>query len=219
MKKKMKITSKMAQVKKYRPRKSTIENLKNKLITSLATPHNFVMTVSSEVPYNEPGLFTVTIRSEAIKIELDVNFDSKHSYYLADGHVHFDAGKHGWRSFDRYGVESSFYINTPKSEKEVKTFVQDVNKKILEQIVRAADAIKGYQNRIQVPGTQFTVTPEGKAEIVEKLRDGQRHTFYPSGFGSSLTLSTFLNNYSTKNDALAEFFGVPMIFVERRDND
>ena len=182
----------------------------------------------------------------------------------------------GRRSFDRYGVEDSFYVENPlkdgptlwhnarvahpdgrlgtvidqgyeKGRKVRPTAIlwdgaltpepfadrvlraqrirradvsERVNYEIRRIIVERIPAARARLARSErVPGIPFSVTPEQKADIADKLSAGGMYRFTPSGFGTGYTLTGRKNRYGTQHRPLARFFGVAAVWVETFDAD
>lgn len=86
-----------------------------RLIRDIKTPEGFEREVRTEPKTNWcPSYKVLTLRSSDIEITIEFfgGPNRRESYFLANGHVSFDSSA-GRRSFDRYGVEDSFYIDNP----------------------------------------------------------------------------------------------------------
>lgn len=90
------------------------------IIKGIETPEGFTRSKSTYPKDGRSGyggFKVLTLESPDTKIEL--YFDGgRDSYHLASGHVEFDTPM-GRRSFDRYGVEDSFYVDNPLKRGEV----------------------------------------------------------------------------------------------------
>jgi len=131
-----------------------------------------------------------------------------------DGSTSFKAGDH-WATFDRRGVESSFYWK-PLWEKDerpdIKVILNEQLERIAKHRVYAATAIK-------VPQISFTVSPENLAKLKVTFKNKGYHRFHPSGFGTGYTVSAKpLRHGSRASKELETFFGVPL-WVETFDAD
>ena len=130
-----------------------------------------------------------------------------------DGTVAFNRGD-GWRSFDRVGVESSFYWDTTDD-----VSLEDT---LAAQIARGVKARDDSRTRHEVPGTTFQLTDERLAELKQQLADFGRCSLTPSGFGTGFTFSTARPRgaYVTAGtEAQRAFFDVDALWVESFDCD
>lgn len=129
--------------------------------------------------------------------------------YTGCGHTTFRTVR-GMRSYDRLGVEDSFYWNSE----------EELSRVLLRDLARI-DLSRAYHERaIEVPGIGFTVSPEGRDAIREKLKSGRSHSFHPSGFGTGYVIvPNKRHNYSKASPALRKFFGVRALWIYRYDAD
>jgi hypothetical protein len=140
------------------------------------------------------------------------------TWCFATGHVTFTT-KLGTRTFDRLGVDDSFYINPP--EKGEPGIVESSNTTILEQLERITKSRETMERSETVPQIGFTVTPERKAEVTRQLKAGKTFSFTSSGFGTGYLLMTRpTSRYSERaKPELAKFFDVPAVYFDRMDCD
>jgi len=133
--------------------------------------------------------------------------------YVASGHTTFKTTK-GDYSFDRRGVDDSFYLKLTDGPEEFLATFREQLKKI--EATRARHA-----NAVTVPGFSALVSPEQKTEIIEKLRSGKAHEFRPAGFGTGYKLSLRQHSRWDKRakPETEAFFGVSPIFIEETDCD
>lgn len=83
-----------------------------RMIRDIVAPEGFEKTVRTEPKTNWGPAFKVLVLKSA-DIEIEIHFlGGRESYSLASGHVTFETSA-GKRSYDRYGVEDSFYIDNP----------------------------------------------------------------------------------------------------------
>jgi hypothetical protein len=83
-----------------------------KMLKGIVTPDGFTREVYTE-PKTQWHPATKCLKLVGPGVEILIVFDGvSDSYSLASGHVSFDSPA-GRRSFDRYGVEDSFYIENP----------------------------------------------------------------------------------------------------------
>lgn len=200
------------------PRPSTI-------MRGIKTPEGFEREERTETWQWGAGSKPVTypvLRLFSPDVEIEVHFSGgRDSYELASGHVTFDTAM-GRRTFDRTGVEDSFYVNNPAKV----TWVNEVDpiaeaneeiRRVIEE--RIPEARERLARSEAVPTIPFTVTPEVKQRITEELLAGRRHSFVPSGFGTGYTLTAHREPYSKPNAELALFFGVAEVWVSEFDAD
>jgi hypothetical protein len=97
------------------------------------------------------------------------------------GHTRFKIDGRGWLTFDRLGVEDSFY--------HLPMWQGDTNKLSLNTIVEQQLA-RIEQNRLHelkavtVPGIGFRVSPERADQLKIEIKERGHVTFMPSGFGT-----------------------------------
>jgi hypothetical protein len=141
---------------------------------------------------------------------------------IADGHTYYldPINPDGWYTFDRTGVDDSFYLSAPCDwDKDG----LDLTKKVQEQLDRIRERLAkslAAGPRIDIPHTGFSVTQGGKVKITERLLGGQGYSLTPSGFGRGLNLRTRRTSHWDKyRPDLAAFFGVPEVWVSEFDHD
>jgi hypothetical protein len=89
-----------------------------RMIREILTPEGFERELRTE-PKDQwhPAYKVLTFSNETITIEIHfyggTAAQRRESYMLASGHVSFKTPDGGTRTFDRYGVEDSFYIDNP----------------------------------------------------------------------------------------------------------
>ncbi|MBI4471438.1 MAG: hypothetical protein HY646_02145 [Acidobacteria bacterium] len=133
---------------------------------------------------------------------------------LATGHVGFETPK-GRFSFDRRGVEDSFYV-------DVGDTVESVDQKIAEQLERVEEARRRLARSVTVPGLPrpFELSPETLSTYREHLKAGRPVSLTPSGFGIGYSISPRRSSYAKPaSPALAAFFGTGPLFVSEMDCD
>lgn len=208
-------------------------------LEALATPEHFTKTVSEEeLPHqfstSGEKFFMAVFASVDAEIKINIypkeierfkkeqeiaRATKKRSNYFGmfgDGHVSFDTSK-GRMTFDRRGVSDSFYVDTDDT-------VETVNATIAEQISNIAASRERLARSVTMPDYGYNLTPERLEEQREILRKGGVARFAPAGFGTGHFISTNpkkLSRWTCKNasQALVDFFGVGMLFVEEFDHD
>jgi hypothetical protein len=158
-----------------------------------------------------PDGITITLRFYGRNAgkEKPASYDSK-----ASGHTSFTTSQ-GVRTFDRTGVEDSFYLQLADT-------VEDVLQRFRDQIKRVAESRARIDRSESIPGLGFLATPELKAQVTAELKAGKSHSFTPSGFGTGYRLYTGRQQSRFDHRAKAEteaFFGVSPIYLQTMDCD
>jgi hypothetical protein len=108
-----------------------------------------------------------------------------HFYSSGRGKTAFKVDK-GWLTFDRHGVEASFYhmslFNGDKPD--------PINDIFAAQLKRIAERQEYYKTAIQIPTLPHTTSPEGLPKLKEQLKKSGQLMFNPAGFGTGYHLST-----------------------------
>lgn len=121
-------------------------------------------------------------------------------------------------TFDRTGVEPSFYFGTRYSSKDKR--LSEVVQEQLDRVRAKIAAIKSSGGYVNVPGTGFQITQKRKEELCANLLSRGTIQLTPSGFGTGYTFTT--KKYRYFEPATAEqkkFFGVQTLYVEMMDCD
>jgi hypothetical protein len=162
----------------------------------------------------------VTFRASFYKNKLSISGTTK----FKDGGI--------WYSFDRRGIEDSFYMEQ-ESKKEIadskkrgwyrpESDIHNGGQEMLEkQIKRAKDYMEGQKGKLTVPHYGHRVSPERKEEIKKKIL-GNGHTFAPSGMGTAYHVSTRqTSRFDSKVPAeVAKFFGIDrQLYASHQDWD
>ncbi len=202
--------------------KPTIPTL-SRLVKGIKTPEGFERSVHTEPKTEWCAAYKVlTLKGDGIEIVVEFNgFDkSWDSWSLASGHVSFSTSQ-GTRTFDRYGVEDSFYIDNPLKWGTTDDVVEKANEQILAFIETKIPEARARVDRSErIPGIPFDVTPETKARVTEQLKAGTPYRFMPSGFGTGYVLSTKRTRYSKRAERATEkFLSVTPVYVETFDAD
>jgi len=86
------------------------------MLKGIITPEGFEREVTTETwewGKDKHKYKVLTLTNGDITIKIEFNSVEPEAYMLANGHVTFKAPDGGTRTFDRYGVEDSFYIDNP----------------------------------------------------------------------------------------------------------
>jgi hypothetical protein len=122
----------------------------------------------------------------------------------------------GWRTFDRTGVEDSFYWK-PLWEKDVRPEVKVMIDEQMERIAKSRDFAK---TAVRIPQIGFTVSPDLLARLKETFKRKGYHAFHPSGFGTGYTVSGKKLRFSNRaSKEMEDFFGVAPLYIETFDAD
>lgn len=191
-----------------------------RMLREIATPEGFEREVRTE-PKTQwaPAVKVLVLKGDGIEIEIWFS-GGRDSYSLASGHVTFETSA-GRRTFDRYGVEDSFYIDNPAKMGGEGDVIQQANEAIRRFVEERVPEARAQLDRSErVPGIPFEVTPERKAAVTEALRGSGRYKFMPSGFGTGYTLTTKATRYGAPAPReLEQFFGLAPLYVEKFDAD
>jgi hypothetical protein len=131
-----------------------------------------------------------------------------------NGHTAFKTETGWWATFDRRGIEDSFYLgNYGDSPAEVSRVIQ-------EQLVKIEASKETSKKMVKIPGFGYSVHQDQLEALKKKLASGQSHNFMPSGMGTGHRVSTKRSRYATKMPAeTAKFFGVTALYDETFDHD
>lgn len=133
-----------------------------------------------------------------------------------DGSTSFNTER-GWRSFDRTGVESSFYWK-PWDYKGAEPV--DLNEVLKDQLERIAKQRDYFKTAIKIPEIGFTISPDGLAKLKGDLKRIGYRRFMPSGFGTGYTISIKKLRFGNRvSKELEEFIGISPLYVETFDAD
>jgi hypothetical protein len=154
-------------------RKRDVDAFKKRM-SKIKMPEGFTGTFGEEKwpPGNETYHHFELVKENDTKIKFDLS---------GCGHTSFMVGD-GWRSFDRTGVEDSFYhTKVYKGDDRV----IDLDTIIAEQLKRIAERREYYKSAVEVPGlpAKFTVAPDGVAGLKASIKNNGHLSFTPSGFG------------------------------------
>lgn len=175
-------------------------------ISRVKPPSGFQKKVTTD----RHGYTNISIKSDDVEIIWLIS----RSYSSGDlsgisGTTNFKGPDGKWKTFDRRGIESSFYGNVDNPNKDVK-----------EQLERIEERKKKLETMIEIPGWAWKVTPKRLDEIKEKFSKGKSVTFLPRGMGIGYTVSPKrMNQFSTPVPReMSNFFGMPL-YQESIDYD
>lgn len=207
--------------KELKKRKKIIGPSMDEIAAGLETPAGFSRLDSEEGPYYEGDspFKVITLEGDGITIKVNLN-GSDEDYFIGDGHVSFESSK-GTRTFDRYGVEDSFYIENPpkwaNTNKKPVDIVGETNATIRDFIDRKVpEARARIDSKETVPGLGLLVGDSQKKALLSK----GTLSLTPSGFGTGYTFSTTPRRYGKPATAeQKKFFGASELWVETFDCD
>jgi hypothetical protein len=129
------------------------------------------------------------------------------------GHTLYKNADGQWRTFDRRGVDDSFYLGAYGDN--------DVNTVVQQQIERIANAKERLKQMLSIPGFGFSIHQDSYGPVKKKLQQGGTHTFTPSGFGIGHRISTNRRTSYSKPlpQETADFFDVKQLWDEQFDHD
>lgn len=125
--------------------------------------------------------------------------------------------KDGWRTFDRRGVEDSFYWKPWNKHSKI-----DFDDLLKRQFERIEQSRKYHETAIKVPDIGFTIAPESLKALKSQLLNKGYITFTPSGFGTGYNIVRRSNRrFGVRRGSteLEKFFGVSPLFIESMDCD
>jgi hypothetical protein len=180
---------------------------------------------------SERHQFEMHLEHDALHVQfvLRIGDDRSVDYSILDGSTTFSAnadGTGGSRTFDRIGIEQSFYANVDATPETVRDT-------LLQQLERVQASRERITRSVTVPGLPggWMVTPEQKINIAATLRSGKAHNFMPSGFGTGYRVCPSgygnqparragFNGYTRLPDETSKFFGVAgPLFYDTLDCD
>jgi hypothetical protein len=138
-----------------------------------------------------------------------------------DGHTRFEVEGKGWFSFDRTGVEDSFYWLPLFHGDDARGLEAGGCEAIMaEQLERIAQRREYHLSAVAVPGIPFSVAPAGIADLQARLKKQGRIDFMPSGFGTGyIVTQRATQNAKRASVELEKFLGVAPLFVSTFDAD
>jgi hypothetical protein len=150
--------------------------------------------------------------------KVEVRFDQTGS-----GHTNWNMteNKHGqrtWSTFDRRGVEDSFY-HLPLYDGDKTRY--NVNKILTEQLRRVASSLIHEALAFPVPGIPgHTVSSEQLEKLQARLKKHGQISFHPSGFGTGYIITTkYVRGARTASVGTEKFFGVSPLFISTIEMD
>jgi hypothetical protein len=166
------------------------------------------------------GCVSITLRSEKevlifrlAKTKEDDTYDLSHyGSARAIGSTHFIGARTGsWCTFDRRGIDDSFYTGSATDPAEV----------VREQLERIAKCREASVHYISIPGWRYNIHKDQLSEVKETLKQGGSHLFTPHGMGTAHRISIRPTcSYASRLPAqTAKFFDAPVLYAETLDWD
>ena len=209
----------------HKPRPMTLV-LKRQFLAAIPVPPGMLVTFHDEMiewwnaktkKDDKVPCPTAVFAGDGITMRLSM--DGSGDYTHGSGHTTFTTER-GERTFDRTGVEDSFYVN-PKWHSTPGDTPATVGAKLLGQITRVATSREHVKNSVPVPGLGYSVTTETRAKYTADLLAGREVSFTPSGFGTGYRLTVRQHSRYDKpaKPETREFFGVRTLFIQQLDCD
>lgn len=133
------------------------------------------------------------------------------------GTTKFKVADGSTRTFDRRGVEDSFYWAAFDYKGAETPVMSEV---FAAQLERIAKSRKFFETSVVIPQIGFSTSPEGLAKLKKTLQAKGHQTFTPSGFGTGYTLSGKSMGFGSRaTPALEEFLGISPVYVQSMDCD
>jgi hypothetical protein len=159
------------------------------------------------------GRYGVLTTDGLVRISWNKTSKGKNKWDSNDGTTEFRTSeKAGWRSYDRYGLDSSFYF----------VDATDLAKQIPKQIARARAGIAvALEPHFYVPDMPYSMRAERRDALRVQLKKQGIIDLHPSGMGTAHHITTRpRGNFSTAgSNELCEFFGVQQCWVSTYDYD
>jgi hypothetical protein len=168
-------------------------------------PDGFTATMALDVNHGVSQM-VFTLASENVIIRFDQS---------GCGHTEYKFGA-GWRTFDRRGIEDSFYHLPLYPGHEIEPLDEIVTK----QLTRVAEMIEYHKTAMPVPGLPFSVSPARLRVLKTDIANKGWVIFVPAGMGTGYRVSRKVSTYSTRaTPELEAFLGVSPLYVSTFDHD
>lgn len=181
-------------------------------VDAVVAPDGFTKKVSEET-WGKQVSILVSLKSEDVEVKWSFSKEQVRSDDTSvTGTTNYKAPDGKWYTFDRPGVDQSFYD----------WFMCEPMKYFEEQVTKAKEAIERQRLEpvVEVPGTKINVTEKRRKQIMADLKSGKSARITPSGFGVGFDLSTKKSSQWSKSvPAMATFFGVPKLYGDQLDCD
>jgi hypothetical protein len=206
-----------------------------KFFATIKTPEGYERTCAMPEANKEYSMWedyetgVLTIKGEDVEIIFRASFYKNKLDITGTTNFKEDSS---WYTFDRRGIEDSFYMEQYSAE-EVKSKkkrgwydpecdTKNGGQAMLDiQIKRAKDRITEMIGMLTVPHYGHRITEERKEEIRKKILNGG-HTFAPSGMGTAYHVSTKRRSrFDSEVPAeVAKFFGIDKkLYAQHQDWD
>ena len=181
-----------------------------KFMKTLQVPAGFTASWETEQVSRDYKIEVYVLTSESMTLRFDQDGAGHTTFKLFDGST---------VSFDRRGIDDSFYHYASWSRTIDK---EDLNALVAEQIQRVTQYLEKAATFISIPGLPFTTTPQALEIQKKKLRSKNGHiTLCPAGFGTGYIISTVkVNSYQKRALQVTEaFFGTSPLYISTFDAD
>lgn len=182
-----------------------------KFVKTIVPPSGFTATWIEDDFYRDPNYKNYVLTNEDAKIKFTFRPGGS-------GSTSFFVYGRGWLTFDRHGVEDSFYyLPLWKGDKR-----PPVSEMLSEQLTRIEERRKYYTNAIIIPEIGHSVSPEGLAKMKEAFKKSKTayQSFYPSGFGTGYVVSRKPGSFAKRAvKELEDFIGIAPLYVSTFDAD
>lgn len=170
----------------------------------------------------EPEYRQVRLRSPDGLVWIDVDCGAEGeltpNQARCSGHTSYK-GKNGVRSFDRRGVEDSFYVRDWDGKLMT---VDELRTTLVDQLGKARAALARDAEAMPVPGLPggFTLTQAELENRRHQLTKTGYVRFMPTGFGTGYIVSKKRSRWANKaKKELVDFLGMGDLYVESLDCD
>jgi len=167
------------------------------------------------------------LKSENIEIIFDMSVHedkkTKELSICVTGTTNYKGIKDNWYTFDRRGIDNSFYIGEYGDKKE------NANEILKEQIERALEAIERSKDFIKIPEIGLVTTSKNRKENSEKLKKGEQVRLSPGGMGTGYYLRKGISKADLQrgyfcqpkraSKELEKFYEVNPIYISTYDHD
>lgn len=152
--------------------------------------------------------YVLVNEKDSIEFHFEMGGSGSTKFKVADGST---------RTFDRRGVESSFYWKAFDYKGAETPVMSEV---FTAQLARIAKSREFFKSSVTIPQIGFAVSPDGLDKLKQTLKGKGHQTFTPSGFGTGYILSGKPLRHGTRaTPALEKFVGISPIYVQSMDCD
>lgn len=178
-----------------------------KMASKFPVPEGFTTEWRENYDYNGTTAFVMKKEKDGVEFIFRPGGPGTCKFKIGDG----------WRTFDRCGVDDSFYWKPLFKGDEV-----NLEETFEELFKRIAKSREFSLTAISVPEIGHSVSPERLTTLKAELNKNGFISFHPSGFGTGYNVTKkTTRRYGVKRatKALEDFFGVAPLFIETFDCD